>query len=315
MKPAEHQATGGHIGIPEICPTVVGPAVVPMVYVNKSENAIAPGSPNVLLTAAPAETMVSASVITMGDNAAVPGTNMGAAIPIAGSFNTFFNGIPASTLATPTTGNAFKCPGIKVIPSATNVIINHPHAVFDGEGFARLLPDDGSSVSARPLGGGVGLLRISAFSRDVPARAHTAIETLGREGLSLLIIDLRDNPGGELNACIALLSDFLPPGSPLVTRIDEDGDEIVIRAHGADLHTMPLVVLVNRGTASAAELFAGCLKAHHRAVIAGERTFGKGTGSALVRAGEGALLMERATFVLPNGDAVDGAGVTPDVAC
>lgn len=315
MKPAENQAAGGHFGFPNPCPTVVGPATPALPYASVSLNAMsAPSSRNVLITGAPALNMMSRRLLTMGDNPAIPGTNMKEEDCIAGSENTFTNGAPATTLGTPTTGNGGNCVGLKAMPSVTNTFINHPGAVFDAEGFAGLLPRDGSAVEARMLPGGLGLVRVAFLSRDVPARVHTAIARLSSEGMSALVMDLRDNPGGELDPFLELAGDFLEPGSVLVRMWDAEGDETVYRAQRPDPHRFPLVVLVNRGTASAAELLAGCLQAHGRAVVAGERTYGKGTGRALAAGAGPSAVFEHAVFTLPDGAAVDGCGVTPDVA-
>ena len=97
---------------------------------------------------------------------------------------------------------------------------------------------------------------------------------------------------------------------------DADGDEVIYRARGERPHRMPLVVLVSRRTASAAEIFAGALKHHRRALIAGEKTYGKGVGHALVRRGGLGDGVGRAvaSFVLPDGAPIEGVGVSPDVA-
>jgi carboxyl-terminal processing protease len=133
--------------------------------------------------------------------------------------------------------------------------------------------------------------------------------------MEALIVDLRDNPGGELRAMVDLASDFLPAGSPVVVVTDGDGDEMVYRAQGPRLYAFPLLVLVNAGTASAAELFAGSMKWHKRAVIAGEVTLGKGSAQALLPgSGGGAIHATAALCALPNGEPVQGVGVQPDVA-
>jgi carboxyl-terminal processing protease len=96
-----------------------------------------------------------------------------------------------------------------------------------------------------------------------------------------LVIDLRDNPGGEMNAFVELAGDFLEPGSEVVTVIDEEGDETVRRSWQERPYRFPVTIHVNRGTASAAELFAGCLQAHGRAQVVGGETYGKRVGQAV----------------------------------
>jgi carboxyl-terminal processing protease len=130
-----------------------------------------------------------------------------------------------------------------------------------------------------------------------------------------MILDLRGCPGGELVAALELAGDFLPDGSVLVTATDTDGDDTVYRARQERPYRFPLVVLVDRHTASAAEVFAGALQAHGRAVVVGERTYGKGTAQKLLPGGADprACYATVATLTLPNGEPVEGRGITPDV--
>jgi carboxyl-terminal processing protease len=167
---------------------------------------------------------------------------------------------------------------------------------------------------ARP-GPGIGYVRIRRFSLDVPSRFYTAMTGLLAEGLETLIVDVRGNPGGELTAFLELAGDFLEPGSVLARAIDADGDEIVYRSTHPDPYRAPLWILVDRETASAAELFAGCLQWHGRAVIAGETTYGKGAALKLLPepAAGTPVLASVAKVVLPDGQPVQGAGVEPDV--
>jgi carboxyl-terminal processing protease len=164
------------------------------------------------------------------------------------------------------------------------------------------------------LDGETGYIPIRTFSRGVPSMVYGAIRDLEAQGMKTLILDLRDNPGGEVTAALELAGDFLPPGTPLGTLRDEDGDETEYRARPGTPYRTPLVVLVNRGTASSSELFAGCLQAHGRAVIVGERTHGKGVVQRVTdRGDDGAEIVSVATYLLPNGAEIQGVGVVPDV--
>jgi carboxyl-terminal processing protease len=308
------------MAFPDPCPTVVGPAVVPVPYPNLSQNVMAvPSSPNVLVTAAPALTMASMSPLTMGDNSAVPGTSMRPQATIVGNPKLLVNGIPATTLTSPTTGNMMNCVGAKVIPSVTNVIVDcvapaaPPAEELDGL-LASLRPDGRAVEGERLAYPWLGYLRIRVFSADVPARVFSAVRRLGAQGMRALVLDLRHNPGGEVRACLALAGDFLPRGTALVTMRDEAGDDLVVRVEKDDPYRFPLVLLVDRRTGSAAEIFAGCLQAHGRAVVAGERTAGKGVGHAIVadHDGAGTLHRDRVTFLLPGGAPIEGVGIAPD---
>jgi len=231
------------------------------------------------------------------------------------------NGLPAVNLLCPTTGNDFiNALGAVMVPSITNVF------------FSRAGGPDGGAIDAaamtelsRSLAGptpvetlspdGIALLSVPVFSSAVPARVYGALSRWGRDRVAALIVDLRGCPGGELVAALELAGDFLPEGTTLVTATDAEGDDTIYRARQVRPYPFPLVVLVDHGTASAAEVFAGALQAHGRAVVVGERTYGKGTAQSLVAGvGEaGASYVTVAALTLPDGQPVQGRGIRPDV--
>src|SRR5262249_54565165 len=135
-----------------------------------------------------------------------------------------------------------------------------------------------SDTSHEMLPGGVGYVCVPHFSAGVASAVFHAVQELTAQGMESLLLDLRGNPGGETNAFLQLAGDFLPPGSVLAIMTENDGDEPVFQAQPAPPlpYRFPVVLLVDAGTASAAELFAGCLKAHGRALVVGQRTYGKG---------------------------------------
>jgi carboxyl-terminal processing protease len=128
-----------------------------------------------------------------------------------------------------------------------------------------------------------------------------------------LVIDLRGNPGGDAAAAITLAGDFLDSGSVVAVLTDGDGDETVYRARGPRPRMFPLTILVDRGTASAAELFAGSLQAYGRARLVGERTYGKGVVRAVVPSADGPRYDAVAVFRLPDGRAPQRGGLSPDL--
>ena len=135
-------------------------------------------------------------------------------------------------------------------------------------------------------------------------------------GCSALVLDLRGCPGGDLDACLAPRRRL--PRARERARHDarrRRRRDRPPRARAASPHRFPLFLLVDRGTASAAELFAGCLQAHGRAVVVGERTYGKGTAQRLVpgAGAPGARYATVATFTLPDGAPIEGRGVLPDI--
>jgi carboxyl-terminal processing protease len=188
---------------------------------------------------------------------------------------------------------------------------------LDGADLDRLAGDlasagreGGPPVAHAMLAPGVGGVAVRVFTADVPARVFSAIRALEAEGLRELVLDLRGNPGGEETAFVALASDFLDAGSVVVTRIDAEGDETVLRTTRAAAYPWPVTIVVDRRTASAAELFAGCLKAHGRARVVGERTYGKGVGQQVRVTAEGrARAASVVRYRLPDGSEVQGVGV------
>lgn len=159
----------------------------------------------------------------------------------------------------------------------------------------------------------VGVVTIGAFSFDLPTRAHNAIERLVRAGARALVLDLRGCPGGELDACLRLAGDFLDRGLEIARVVDAAGDEIVHRARQDGPRDLPLALVVDGGTASAAEVLAACLQAHGRAVVVGERTRGKGTAQQILPSERGSRCLTTAVCARPGGQPIDGVGVTPDI--
>jgi carboxyl-terminal processing protease len=154
-------------------------------------------------------------------------------------------------------------------------------------------------------------VRVRAFASGVASQVWAALARRG--GARALVVDVRGNRGGELGSFLALAAAFLPRGSELVTVIDGDGDAAVHRAQHDPLYDAPVAVLVDRETASAAELFAGCLQAHGRAVVVGETTTGKATSHVFLPHAGGADYVTAARCLLPGGLDIQGRGVAPDM--
>jgi carboxyl-terminal processing protease len=174
-----------------------------------------------------------------------------------------------------------------------------------------------SGVDGHPLGDGIGYVRVRSFQETTDQDVVLALERLEAQpgGLTGLILDLRDNPGGLLEKAIALSDLFLDRGT-IVTTVREGGRERDERhAKAAETRlALPLLVLVNRGSASASEIVAGALRNHDRALIVGQRTFGKGSVQVVYRMDDAALKMTVAQYLTPGDVSIQGVGVTPDVA-
>jgi len=166
------------------------------------------------------------------------------------------------------------------------------------------------AVESALLAPGIGLVRLRVFQQDTASQFDDALARLGP--LQGLVLDLRDNPGGLLAVAVQVAGRFLSGGQVVIVR--ERTDENVYHAGASPTWLGPLVVLVNGGTASAAEILAGALQDHHRAQVVGQQTFGKGTVQRLVRLADGSgLKVTVARYFSPEGRAIDGIGLTPDV--
>ncbi|GAC1324078.1 MAG: S41 family peptidase [Mycobacteriales bacterium] len=156
-------------------------------------------------------------------------------------------------------------------------------------------------------------IRVTAFTRGVGREVRTAVDRLASTGAKGVVLDLRGNPGGLLDEAVEMSSVFLD-GGPVVSyaRRDEPVRRLDAIGHG-NLAT-PMVVLVDGGTASAAEVVTGALQDRGRAVVIGSRTFGKGSVQEPARLSDGsALELTVARYLTPNGRSLDGVGLDPDV--
>ena len=164
----------------------------------------------------------------------------------------------------------------------------------------------------------IGYVRITSFSEqtsDGVARAMKRItEKLGSE-LQGVVLDLRNNPGGLLDQAIKVSDQFLERGEIVSTRTRRADDAQRFNAKAGDLAAkLPMVVLLNGGSASASEIVAGALQDHHRAIIMGTRSFGKGSVQTIIPlAGHGALRLTTAQYYTPSGRSIQAKGIDPDI--
>ena len=170
-----------------------------------------------------------------------------------------------------------------------------------------------------PLGDDkIGYVRITEFGDQAGEELEAALNKLKAQGMKALIIDLRWNPGGLLDEAVEVCGKFLPRGQLVVTTEGRDpGQNSVRRADGSGdefATEMPMVVLVNLGSASAAEIVTGCLQDLHRAVILGEKTFGKGSVQSIFPLDDGsALKLTTAKYYTPSHKVIHQHGITPDI--
>ena len=174
------------------------------------------------------------------------------------------------------------------------------------------------SVKNRLLEPGFGYIRITQFQAKTPANLNQAIKDLQRQNkapLKGLVLDLRNNPGGVLNAAVQVSDTFLEKGSVVYTEGRADNTQQHYNATPGDsLKGVPLVVLVNGGSASASEIVAGALQDHRRAIIVGEQTFGKGSVQTILPLMKGnAVKLTTALYFTPNGRSIQAEGIKPDI--
>ena len=174
-----------------------------------------------------------------------------------------------------------------------------------------------ASVRGRLLEPGYGYIRIAAFQADTAADFERVLGDLQKQtgGLRGLVLDLRSNPGGLLVSAVQIADDLLDGGKIVSTRGRIPVSDTVFSATPGDrLHGAPLVVLVDAGSASAAEVLAGALADNHRARIVGSRTFGKGSVQTLLPLENGdSVKLTTARYYTPSGKSIQARGITPDV--
>ncbi|HEY9694120.1 MAG TPA: carboxyl-terminal processing protease CtpA [Oculatellaceae cyanobacterium] len=158
----------------------------------------------------------------------------------------------------------------------------------------------------------VGYIRLSQFSANAPVEVAQAIKRLKQQGAQAYILDLRNNPGGLLQAGIEIAQYWLDEGT-IVYTVNRQGILGSFEASGVALANDPLIVLVNQGTASASEILAGALQDNGRAKLVGEKTFGKGLIQSLFDLPDGSgLAVTVAKYETPNHHDINKLGITPD---
>jgi len=172
------------------------------------------------------------------------------------------------------------------------------------------------SVKSRLLEDGYGYVRITSFQSQTGDSVNEAINELRKKGeLKGLVLDLRNNPGGVLNAAVSVSDTFLDSGLIVYTDGRIEDAKMRFSATPNDvLKGAPMVVLINAGSASASEIVAGALQDHKRAIIMGEKTFGKGSVQTIMPTSNGgAVKLTTARYYTPSGRSIQAEGISPDV--
>jgi len=160
--------------------------------------------------------------------------------------------------------------------------------------------------------GNIGYLKINMFSKGVAYQVKNALEQMKKKKIKGLILDLRDDPGGLLSECSGVASMFIPSG-PLLWTKGRDGEEKPLNITGTKF-SLPLVVLVNNGTASAAEILTGAIKDYKVGTVVGEKTFGKGVIQQIFNLSKGyTLKLTVEEYLTAKKHKINKIGITPDV--
>ncbi len=163
---------------------------------------------------------------------------------------------------------------------------------------------------------GIGFVRIAEFRETTSNDLGKALEGLEKEGLEALIIDVRNNPGGLLSSAIDVSSRFVADGKTIVSTESRSEPEMVYKSVPLKQKyvDIPIVVLINKGSASGSEILAAALRENNRAILLGETTFGKGSVQTIVPLSDGsAMRLTTSKYYTPNGTSIHEKGVEPDI--
>lgn len=167
------------------------------------------------------------------------------------------------------------------------------------------------TVSGNMLDHHIGYIRIASFNKETASQFTARLSDMEKQGMQGLILDLRNNPGGLIDACVEVGKYFIPQG-PIVSVVRKDDNR---ETYTSDLPKVkyPLVVLVNGGSASASEIIAGAVQDTGAGTLIGTKTFGKGTVQRIVPLGDGAVKLTIARYCTPKERFIHGIGIQPDI--
>ncbi len=174
------------------------------------------------------------------------------------------------------------------------------------------------SVRSHLEGDNIGYIRVTTFNEQTDTGLNNAMKNLKQQAGNKLvgvILDLRNNPGGLLDQAVAVSDAFLEKGEIVSTRGRRGEDAQRYNARAGDIAGgLPVVVLINGGSASASEIVAGALQDHHRAILLGTRSFGKGSVQTIIPLpGHGAMRLTTARYYTPSGRSIQAKGIDPDI--
>ena len=171
------------------------------------------------------------------------------------------------------------------------------------------------SVESKMLDGNIAYVKLNDFGESTPAEMQTALTTLMAQKPAGLVLDLRGNPGGYVTTAIAVASQFIPNGVIMRERFSNGSEQTEQATPGGLALNVPLVVLVDKGSASASEIVAGAIQDRLRGKVLGATSYGKGSEQhvELLQGNNGAVRITTAHWLTPNGRTIQGKGITPDM--
>ena len=172
------------------------------------------------------------------------------------------------------------------------------------------------SVRTQDMGGGIGYVKLRQFQEQTAHDLDQALEKFAKDGSKALVLDLRNNPGGLLTSAVEVTEKFVDDGKLVVyTEGRVRNQNMRFSAHAKKAYNaIPMVVLVNQGSASASEIVAGALQDYGRAIVVGTQTFGKGSVQTIIPLSDGSgLRLTTAKYFTPKGRSIHGKGITPDI--
>lgn len=171
-----------------------------------------------------------------------------------------------------------------------------------------------SSVSAEMIDANTALITLSQFNDGTAKEFETALNDMKSKGMKGLILDLRGNPGGYLNECVDIASNFIEKNKVVVYQIDKNERKVEEKSKGGNYIGLPMVVLIDGGSASASEVLTGAFKDYQTATIIGSKSYGKGIVQSILKVGNGAgLKVTVSSFFSPNGINIHKTGIVPEI--
>ncbi len=171
-----------------------------------------------------------------------------------------------------------------------------------------------ATLSSKMLDNKIGYVKMTQFTEGVSEKLEKQLKNLKNDGMQGLIIDLRDNPGGLLNEAVACASIFVPANEIITYTLDKNEREEEFVSDDVDKISIPMVILLNGGSASASEVLSGALRDYDLATIIGEKSFGKGVVQSVLPIGfDSMMTITSATYYTPSGECIHNLGIEPDV--